>query len=369
MRQLENLQGDNLNQNAIQPKPGGNLTSPLPQEIELLYQHLASQMEQQQTRNEARISELESQLVTQTAQIEKLNQKLSDPSEQQLSSEVTFKENIKARFLSRRKLLKGLGLVTAVVTVSSSAALGQKGEAQAASGDFLMVGNSNLASDTTYLSQVGGTAPSPIVWTDSYVWTDSNSTTQSTVNFPSGTALAATSNTGIGGFFQGNAAPILLQPASSATGAPISGNHKKGELYVDFNGSLFICQGDGTPGSWTNLSPLQLFPSGARVYSNTNITSGTVLGPISTAGVGVPSGAKAAYCSVQVNPTATGPLTLFPSDVADPSTANYVASVAGVLNLFYMFVPLATTGTDPRSFKIHTYVSGAIYVDVWGYLL
>ena len=54
---------------------------------------------------------------------------------------------------------------------------------------------------------------------------------------------------GLGGEFIGGEAPLRLVP-SATTGAPKTGTHHKGELYVDSNFDLFYCKADGTPGTW-----------------------------------------------------------------------------------------------------------------------
>ncbi|HXY46160.1 MAG TPA: hypothetical protein VEH29_18385 [Acidimicrobiales bacterium] len=63
------------------------------------------------------------------------------------------------------------------------------------------------------------------------------------------------SDNGIGGYFQGGRAPLLLAPSSSA-GAPTSGDHSKGEIYVDSDGAVFVCTvGDGSDvGTWQQLA-------------------------------------------------------------------------------------------------------------------
>ena len=70
-----------------------------------------------------------------------------------------------------------------------------------------------------------------------------------------GTGLTADSPGGLGGDFSGKEAPIRLDPASTA-GAPTTGTHHKGELYVDSKGQLFLCVADsvnGNPGSWKHV--------------------------------------------------------------------------------------------------------------------
>jgi hypothetical protein len=65
--------------------------------------------------------------------------------------------------------------------------------------------------------------------------------------------LLSISPQGYGGHFTGGRAPLRLDPGPIA-GAPTTGNHQKGELYVDNAGSLFFCKADGVPGPWVKLT-------------------------------------------------------------------------------------------------------------------
>ena len=38
------------------------------------------------------------------------------------------------------------------------------------------------------------------------------------------------------------------------TGQPTTGNHLRGEFFVEVQGSLFYCNRDGTPGNWVKLA-------------------------------------------------------------------------------------------------------------------
>jgi hypothetical protein len=57
---------------------------------------------------------------------------------------------------------------------------------------------------------------------------------------------------GYGGFFWGGKAPLRLMPANTA-GAPTTGSHKKGEIYMDSKGALWVCAADGAPGTWQRI--------------------------------------------------------------------------------------------------------------------
>ncbi|GAC1638416.1 MAG: hypothetical protein NVS4B2_27490 [Chloroflexota bacterium] len=106
------------------------------------------------------------------------------------------------------------------------------------------------------------------------------------------------------------------------------------------------------------------FPSPHRVFGDgTLLPAGTTTAAIDATAGGVPAGAGAAYCAVQA--TNPGVMTLFPDGSPDPGIANWAnTGAAGQLALFYMLVPLSAAG----KFKIHTYFTGSVYVDVWGYL-
>lgn len=68
----------------------------------------------------------------------------------------------------------------------------------------------------------------------------------------SGQAIVAISGKGVGGKFTGKSAAIQLTP-QSATGAPATGSHAKGELLVDAAGDMFLCVANGTPGTWRQV--------------------------------------------------------------------------------------------------------------------
>ncbi len=125
----------------------------------------------------------------------------------------------------------------------------------------------------------------------------------------------------------------------------------------------------GYTAGWILNPGLTTFPNPRRVVSSSS-TNGAQLGPFDatmTTGLtpsGVPAGAKAAFCAVQSYQP--GVLTLYPDGAADPGIANYsgTGNLGASLNLVYMLVPLSAAG----KFRIHSYINGNVYVDVWGYL-
>jgi hypothetical protein len=64
-----------------------------------------------------------------------------------------------------------------------------------------------------------------------------------------GTGVDGHSTNGIGGVFYGGKAQLKLQPSGTA-GRPATGQHTKGELFMDSAGVLFVCTADGAPGTW-----------------------------------------------------------------------------------------------------------------------
>ncbi len=120
---------------------------------------------------------------------------------------------------------------------------------------------------------------------------------------------------------------------------------------------------------YINAPGLTSFLNPRRVVSSAMV-SGTTYGPfdatttVTATPSGVPAGAQAAFCAVQSY--TPGVLTLFPDGATDPMIANYsgTGTQGAGLNVIYMLVPLSAAG----KFKIHSYITGNVYVDVWGFL-
>jgi len=68
-----------------------------------------------------------------------------------------------------------------------------------------------------------------------------------------GDAVSGFSPNGYGGHFTGGRAPLRLHPAVTV-GAPTTGTHQNGELFVDRNGDLFYCKIGGSPGTWFRVA-------------------------------------------------------------------------------------------------------------------
>ena len=101
-----------------------------------------------------------------------------------------------------------------------------------------------------------------------------------------GIGVQGQSTTGLGGSLQGGLAPLRLVPAASGTGAPATGAHAAGELFVDAAGLLFYCRAGGTPGTWTRLdtTPASVpffttLPTPER-FVDTRTNLGGVQGPV-----------------------------------------------------------------------------------------
>ncbi len=60
-------------------------------------------------------------------------------------------------------------------------------------------------------------------------------------------------SSGYGGQFEGGKAQLKLTPGAPV-GKPTTGEHTKGELYMDSEAVLFVCTGDGTPGKWRRFT-------------------------------------------------------------------------------------------------------------------
>jgi hypothetical protein len=173
-----------------------------------------------------------------------------------------------------------------------------------------------------------------------------------------------------GGQFGGGSANLLLDPAA-APGAPTGQFHLGGEIYVDSLAVPYVCEANGTPGTWQAVGNFRPFPAGHRVF-NTSMAPGglntgiSALIDVHAMSTGVPATAIAVYCAVQSYESGT--LTIFPDGASEPPQANWSGvGTTGILNLLYMVVPLSSAGNF--SIRSHLTATGQVFVDVWGYLM
>ncbi len=70
-----------------------------------------------------------------------------------------------------------------------------------------------------------------------------------------GAGVLGRNPTGYGGQFEGGKAQLWLVPGSRP-GRPTTGTHRKGEIYMDSAGALFVCTaGNGTTvGTWRRVT-------------------------------------------------------------------------------------------------------------------
>jgi hypothetical protein len=193
---------------------------------------------------------------------------------------------------------------------------------------------------------------------------------------------------GYGASLNGGLAPILLSPASTA-GAPTSGTHVLGELYVDSNGVQYRCAAAGTPGTWVPQYSVVPLPSPVRVI-NTSTGEGGISGPLvpgatvhtssALAGTnGIPVGAIGVVANLALSGVGGavlngfGVLTIFPAGTATPATANINAG-AGCYALSNTVTVAFGTGADAGQLSLVWDGGGAVpnaqaYLDVTAYLL
>jgi hypothetical protein len=169
----------------------------------------------------------------------------------------------------------------------------------------------------------------------------------------------STSGTGVEGFgglyggaFTGGLAPLFLAP-SGAPGAPSSALHHLGEVVVDSLGVLWVCVGDGTPGTWVRVATVPFkVPGGTISYLSTPIrlldartSPGAALvtrGPLAgnetyaftvagLGGSGIPAGAQGLIGNMTVlGPSGAGNLSLFPAPGPGPSVASMTFGTPGL---------------------------------------
>jgi hypothetical protein len=205
----------------------------------------------------------------------------------------------------------------------------------------------------------------------------------------SGTGVVGQTSNGYAGRFEFIAplsplAQLLLKPdpQTSHVGAPSSGTHQAGELYVDTNAALFYCVGGGMPGIWVAQSPLVTITP-VRIYDSRTgqlpstppkspITNGATRDfDVTIAGgspSGVPASARAVLGNITiVNASSAVYLTIYQTGLSPSPTTSNVNAAAGVTvaNSF-----TSQVGVSVGTIKITVQCGGGptdFIVDLFGY--
>jgi hypothetical protein len=231
-------------------------------------------------------------------------------------------ESGRSRVTRRGLIAKGAAVAAGGVGLAAVTAI----PAEASTGTMMYGAGQNSGSDTTSL-----------VSTNTFA-------TLISIDQSTGVGLYAESSFGVGLFAHGGRSPILLDPHANKVGAPTTGSHEKGEVWVDVFGRHFLCIADGTPGTWVRpgLNPVAPYRvCDTRAGTGTPYSTGTRLGPggtllITIAGSlvppapSIPEGATAIVANLTVTGgTATSYLTAYPADLVTPPTASNINFSAG----------------------------------------
>jgi hypothetical protein len=272
----------------------------------------------------------------------------------------------------RRHLLKVLG-ATAVGAVGAS--LVEASPAGAADGDTVIMGTTNTCTNTTSVESASGTglygtasSVSGLLTTGEVAGVIGDSdTVQGVVGLSSlsngvsgvtgGTdqagvfgfdnsggdtsfGVAGVSDSGCGVFARGVLAPLYLSPSGFA-GAPTTGAHSPGQMYVDQNGVFYKCVAAGTPGTWVPMYSVVPLLTPVRVISTPSggANTGGLVGPFAPDGTthttsvltggttGIPDIAVGVVANLTISANGAtlngdGYLTLFPGGTSNPGTSS-----------------------------------------------
>jgi hypothetical protein len=168
----------------------------------------------------------------------------------------------------------------------------------------------------------------------------------------------------VGGSFRGAAAQIGLQP-NPGIGAPSSGQHLAGMLYVDSASTLWFCTTSGTPGTWIRLSgpqsgtrggaitylstPVRLLDARTSASSglvNRDALAGNEVYTFAVAGLGgIPANAQGLIGNVTVlGPSGAGNLSLYPAGAPTPTVASMTFGQPGLFQANGVNVAIGSGG-------------------------
>lgn len=203
--------------------------------------------------------------------------------------------------------------------------------AAAATNDLVLGSTTNAATSITVLTVTGEDVGGLTVTDSFYV----NNEAVALQGFADGEMFTTGvwgfgSPTGYGVAATGEFAPLLLT-ASATAGAPATGVHRAGEVYVDSNGEFWACVTGGTPGTWRSLveqlslvnPPLRAYDSRTTEGGPGPLAEGATSAHISLTAAGVPAGASGALINLTVVDTVdAGFLTVFEAGGTRPETSN-----------------------------------------------
>jgi hypothetical protein len=244
---------------------------------------------------------------------------------------------------------------TGVVGTSTSG-VGVSGSSSTNAGVYAQTNSTTTAAVYAYGTAANGKA----------VWGYAPTGTAIEGQTDSGTGVWGYGGSGLGGQFSGGRAPLSLVPGG-APGAPASGAHVIGDIYLDSLATVWVCIGSGTPGIWVRLlsapngtlgggitylsSPIRLLdartsPGSALVTRgplNANETYAfTVAG---LGGSGIPASAQGLIANMTVlGPSGAGNLSLFPAPGPGPSVASMTFGTPGLFLANGVNVAIGTAG-------------------------
>jgi len=250
---------------------------------------------------------------------------------------------------SRRGMLRHLAVGAA--GVAGAVVVGAR-PAAAANGDPVNVGETVSGDLPTQIQYTGATQHSAAVWVQSgSATTNDEPAFQGKAAFagvaddegaqdigvtgwsrkPAGTGVGVFGfSPGYGGEFLGGAADLRLRAGGAA---PLTTTiaHLSGELVHDGDGNLWVCVGDGTPGTWRLLAgpattgALSLLPAPVRAYDSRGTGGPIGAGQERTVdlSVAVPEGASGVLANLTAtNAAALGYLAVFAYGVTWPGNSS-----------------------------------------------
>jgi hypothetical protein len=161
---------------------------------------------------------------------------------------------------------------------------------------------------------------------------------------PDGVGISG-SSAGYGGVFSGTKAPVLLSASGAVAGFPTSGNHVRGELFVDNAGKLFYCTETGTPGIWIQLSNNLI--AGGNITLTPNANGTTTISATGNTGVATLNGKNGALTinggtGITIDNTSPDSLTINSNGV---TSVNGQTGAVNLSNVIFLTSPIRVVAT------------------------